>query len=137
LDGESKIQEARKLDAQRQIATGTSRKSQLCGVRPQLPRTHSHERSHLLRDSSSVSKVFCRRNSSIKVAVISRSRSDDAATEIGGVTPQNLVVLSTGVRQMKGIRPCVIGRHSTRMSWALLAKTRQARWCEETCVGDT
>lgn len=56
---------------------------------------------HLLRDSSSVSNVFCRRNSSIKVAVISRSRSEDAATDIGGVTPKYLPVVSSRITETK------------------------------------
>ena len=45
---------------------------------------------YLVFASSSLSKVFCRRSSSIRVAVTSFSRSDDSFVEIGGVTPRYL-----------------------------------------------
>lgn len=50
----------------------------------------SGDDAHLLRDSSSVSKVFWRLSSSMRVTVTSFSRSLDSAVAIGGVTPRNL-----------------------------------------------
>lgn len=87
--------------------------------------------AHLLRDSSSVSNIFCRRNSSINVAVISRSLSEDAATEIGGVTPRYLRGAST--------RTGHTTEKQTLCRWqpwdaGAPALTRQARWCEEKAV---
>jgi hypothetical protein len=45
---------------------------------------------HLLRASSGPSKVFCLRNSSMRVSVTSFSLSLDSVVEIGGVTPKYL-----------------------------------------------
>ena len=44
--------------------------------------------THLLRDSSSLSNVFCLRSSSMSVTVTSFSRSLDSSVEMGGVTPR-------------------------------------------------
>ena len=46
--------------------------------------------AHLVLDSSSLSVVFCRRNSSMRVTVISLSLSLDSLVEMGGVTPRYL-----------------------------------------------
>lgn len=46
--------------------------------------------THLVLDSSSVSNVFCRRNSSIKVTEASFSLTVDSFVEMGGVTPRYL-----------------------------------------------
>jgi hypothetical protein len=46
--------------------------------------------THLVLDSSSLSIVFCRRSSSMRVTVTSFSLSLDSVVEMGGVTPRYL-----------------------------------------------